>query len=161
MPPALRSEAVAPPGLTLPGMEVVNGMSGTDQEQHGRPMHVGAAAFGDLVRSVGTAARAAGLAVPAFRSPPRAPGANRTIRRLPGGAVVSVRIGARPSAAVACDLVDGVIAANALDERAAARVRAALLRAVVPAEPESVGPTPGGSPAVGYRRSVVPSARVA
>ena len=70
---------------------------------------VGAAAFGDLVRRIGAAARAAGLAVPAFRSPPRAPEATRTIRRLPAGAVVAVRIGARPEAAVAGDLVDGVI----------------------------------------------------
>lgn len=91
---------------------------------------VGAVAFGDLVRRVGTAARAAGLVVPAFRSPPRVPGAARSIRRLPGGAVVSVRIGARSESAVAVDLVDGVIAANRLDERTAARMRAALLRSV-------------------------------
>lgn len=96
---------------------------------------VGAVAFGDLVRRVGTAARAAGLAVPAFRSPPRVPGAARSIRRLPGGAVVSVRIGARSESAVAVDLVDGVIAANRLEERAAARMRAALLRAVDEIEP--------------------------
>jgi hypothetical protein len=118
--------------------DMVKTDQGTGQAQRGRPAHVGAAVFGDLVRQVGMAARAAGLAVPAFRSPPRAPGANRTIRRLPGGAVVSVRIGARPSSAVAGDLVDGVIAANALDERAAARVRAALLRAVDPGETDAV-----------------------
>lgn len=108
---------------------------------------VGAVAFGDLVRRVGTAARAAGLAVPAFRSPPRVPGAARSIRRLPGGTVVSVRIGARSEEAVAVDLVDGVIAANRLEERAAARMRAALLRAVDDAEQfeATAGASPGSS----------------
>ncbi|MFM8237313.1 MAG: hypothetical protein ACKOBG_06105, partial [Actinomycetota bacterium] len=84
---------------------------------------VGAAAFGDLVRRVGAASRAAGLAVPAFRSPPRLAGAVRSIRYLPAGAVVSVRIGDRPASAVTADLVDGVIAANRIDERQVARMR--------------------------------------
>ena len=47
-------------------------------------------------RRLGAAARAAGLVVPAFRCPPRVAGVVRTIRRYPGGAVVSVRLRDRP-----------------------------------------------------------------
>src|SRR3954471_20968869 len=54
--------------------------------------------FADVARRLGAATHAAGLAVPAFRCPPRAPGALRTIRRYPGGAVVSVRLRDRPFA---------------------------------------------------------------
>ena len=46
--------------------------------------------FAHAARRLGAAARAAGLTVPAFRSPPRRSGAPRTIRRLPGGPVVAV-----------------------------------------------------------------------
>ena len=46
--------------------------------------------FADAAKRLGAATRAAGLTVPAFRCPPRVPGARRTVRRYPGGAVVSV-----------------------------------------------------------------------
>ena len=39
--------------------------------------------FADAARRLGAAAHEAGLQVPAFRSPPRVPGAARTIRRYP------------------------------------------------------------------------------
>ena len=68
--------------------------------------------FADAARRLGAAAHEAGLHVPAFRSPPRVPGAARTIRRYPGGAVVSVRLRGRPFAEVVADMVDGVLAAN-------------------------------------------------
>ena len=72
--------------------------------------------FADVARRLGAATHEAGLAVPAFRCPPRAPGARRTIRRYPGGAVVSVRLRDRPFAEVVTDMVDGVLAANRVPE---------------------------------------------
>jgi hypothetical protein len=88
------------------------------------------ATFADVARRLAVASRAAGLAVPAFRSPPRRPGALRTIRRLPGGAVVSVRVRDRALPDVAADMVEGVVVANRLTGEAAARVRDALLAAL-------------------------------
>jgi hypothetical protein len=86
--------------------------------------------FAELARRIGAAARAAGLVVPAFRSPPRRPGVPRTIRRLPGGPVVAVRLRSRPIAEVVSDMVDGVLVANGLRGDAATRVRATLLQAI-------------------------------
>jgi hypothetical protein len=83
--------------------------------------------FADAARSVGEAARALDLAVPAFRSPPAVPGALRTLRRLPEGpCVVAVRASGRPFDDVVADLIEGVLAANNLYGSAAAPVRAAL-----------------------------------
>lgn len=92
--------------------------------------------FADTARSLGAAARAAGLVVPAFRAPPRVAGAARTLRRYPGGAVVSVRLD-RPFEEVRADMVEGVVVANRLDGEAALRFRTALLDAVG-------APTPDG-----------------
>jgi hypothetical protein len=86
--------------------------------------------FAELARLIGAAARAAGLVVPVFRTPPRRSGISRTIRRLPGGPVVAVRLRSRPIADVVADMVEGVIVANALASDGAARVRATLLQAV-------------------------------
>src|SRR6476660_1509596 len=93
--------------------------------------------FADVARRLGAATHEAGLAVPAFRCPPRAPGARRTIRRYPGGAVVSVRLRDRPFAEVVTDMVDGVLAANRVPEADAARLRA-LLHAALAGDPEAV-----------------------
>ena len=82
--------------------------------------------FADVARRLGAAAHEAGLSVPAFRSPPRVPGAARTIRRYPAGAVVSVRMRERPFADVVTDMVDGVLAANRVPPSDAPRVRARL-----------------------------------
>jgi hypothetical protein len=87
--------------------------------------------FAEVARRLGAAARAAGLVVPAFRSPPRHPRALRTLRRLPGGPVVAVRVQGRALPEVLADMVEGVIVANALSAEAAANVRVALLDAVV------------------------------
>jgi hypothetical protein len=57
-------------------------------------------------------------------------GANRTIRRYPGGAVVSVRLRGRPFEAATADMVDGVLAANRVAEPDASRLRAALTSAL-------------------------------
>ena len=91
--------------------------------------------FAHAVRRLGAAARAAGLTVPAFRSPPRRPGAPRTIRRLPGGPVVSVVLRDRAFADVLADMVEGIVIANQLREPAATRVRRTLLDAVTNPEP--------------------------
>jgi hypothetical protein len=86
--------------------------------------------FADAARRLGAAAHEAGLSVPAFRSPPRVPGAARTIRRYPAGAVVSVQLRARPFAEVVADMVDGVLAANRVPVADAPRVRARLVGAL-------------------------------
>ena len=86
--------------------------------------------FADIARRLGAATRAAGLVVPAFRTPPRRPGAPRTIRRLPGGPVIAVRLRSRPTAEVVADMIEGVIVANGLATDVAGRVRATLLQAV-------------------------------
>jgi hypothetical protein len=93
--------------------------------------------FADAARRLGGAAHAAGLAVPAFRCPPRLAGATRTIRRYPGGTVVSVRLRGRPFEAVLSDMVEGVLVANRVATADAVRLRAALedaLREEVPAQ---------------------------
>ena len=82
--------------------------------------------FADAARRLGAAAHEAGLSVPAFRSPPRVPGAARTIRRYPAGAVVSVRLRGRPYTEVVADMVDGVLAANRVPPADAPRVRTRL-----------------------------------
>jgi hypothetical protein len=92
--------------------------------------------FADVARRLGAATHEAGLSVPAFRSPPRVPGAERTIRRYPAGAVVSVRMRGRPFADVVTDMVDGVLAANRVAPTDAPRVRARLEAALdLPAPP--------------------------
>lgn len=83
--------------------------------------------FARAVRALGDAARAHGLVVPAFRSPPRVSGAQRTKRRRPdGGVTIAVRLRDRPWGAVVADLVEGVVVANGLEGAAADRVRTAL-----------------------------------
>ena len=99
------------------------------------------ARFAHAARRLGAAARAAGLTVPAFRSPPRRSGAPRTIRRLPGGPVVAVVMRDRPFADVLADMVEGVVIANRLQEPAAARVRTSLLEAVMPPNPVGEAPS--------------------
>ncbi len=75
--------------------------------------------FAHAARHLGAAARAAGLTVPAFRSPPRRPGAPRTIRRLPGGPVVAVVLRDRVFTDVLSDMVEGIVIANRLEGAAA------------------------------------------
>jgi hypothetical protein len=86
--------------------------------------------FADAARRLGAAAHAAGLDVPAFRCPPRIAGAARTIRRYPGGTVVSIRLRGRPFEAALDDMVEGVLVANRVEPRDAVRIRAALEDAV-------------------------------
>ncbi|CAN5761527.1 hypothetical protein BH23ACT2_BH23ACT2_01250 [soil metagenome] len=88
--------------------------------------------FAATVRTLGGAARARGLRVPGFRSPPKLPGAQRTMRRRrDGGATVSVVVKGRPYQAVIADLVEGIVVANDLTGAEATRVRTHLWEAVV------------------------------
>ena len=89
------------------------------------------AGFAELARRLGDRARALGLTVPGFRSPPRVGGTSRTLRRRDdGSAVVAVQVRGRSLDAVAADLVEGVLAANGLAGAEADRVRANLLVSV-------------------------------
>ena len=55
-----------------------------------------------------------GLDAPSFSSPPALPGADRTLRRVPGaGLRLAVRLRDRSFAEIREDLVAGVLAANA------------------------------------------------
>ncbi len=92
--------------------------------------------FAQTARALAAGARAAGLLVPAFRTPPKRTDAIRTIRKLPGGAVVAVRVRDRPRTEVAADMVEGVLVVNRLEGEAALRFRTALLEATgAPAAP--------------------------
>jgi hypothetical protein len=89
--------------------------------------------FADAVRVLTAAAAALGLVAPTFRSPPRRPGAVRTIRRLPRPgreAVVAVVVRDRPFADVVADMVEGVVVAHRLTGSEAVRVRTALTAAL-------------------------------
>ena len=99
--------------------------------------------FAAAARSLGVAARAAGLEVPAFRSPPRLPGANRSIRRFPGGAIVAVRVRGRSLAPVLEDMVEGVLVANRVRGEARPRLRLALLAAALGDAVPGPAPSPG------------------
>jgi hypothetical protein len=87
--------------------------------------------FASAVRALGDAARIAGWVAPAFRSPPRLAGVDRTLRRrVDGGTTVAVRLRERPWPAVVADMIDGMVVANGLTSRDAAEARQVLWRAV-------------------------------
>lgn len=87
--------------------------------------------FAETARRLSEAARQSGHDAPGFRSPPRAPGCRRSIRRRRSGeAVIAVQVKDRPSVAVLADMVDGVVAANRLVGRPAADLRDHLWDAV-------------------------------
>ena len=87
--------------------------------------------FARALQTLAAAARARGLSVPGFRSPPRLSGVQRSIKRWSGGATVAVVVRDRPWAAVLADLVEGVVAANGLEGAAADTARSALWEALV------------------------------
>lgn len=103
---------------------------------------VSAVEFSEAVRAVSTLARGEGLSVPVYRSPPRVAGLDRTIRRRGrASAVVSIRLGGRPLAAVRSDVIDAVVAANDLDPAPADRFRRAAWDALESALPRGRRPT--------------------
>jgi hypothetical protein len=78
-------------------------------------MEATALRFARAARAMAPPVRSRGLLVPGFRSPPRLPDADRSLRWRPGGSVtVSVRIRGRPWLAVLSDMVEGVVAGNRL-----------------------------------------------
>ncbi len=90
-----------------------------------------AIAFAEVVRSVTAVARKRRLQVPVFRSPPRVPDADRTLRRRPDGqAVIAIRLTGRPFAAVQSDVIAGVVTVNGLDGQDAGRFRRAAWEAL-------------------------------
>lgn len=94
--------------------------------------------FATAVRILASAARQRGLVVPGFRSPPRIPGAERTVRRQPNGSsTVAVVVKGRPYQAVVADLIEGIVIANELDGTEATRVRTRLWEAVVHAQADA------------------------
>ena len=86
--------------------------------------------FAAAARSLAREARAMGLEVPGFRSPPRVPGVDRSVRRRPGAPpAVAVRFRGRDAHVVVADMVEGVVVANRLSGPAADNVRVRLLGA--------------------------------
>ena len=108
--------------------------------------------FAAAARALGHAARRAGLAVPGFRSPPRLPHVDRSLRRQPGGhAMVAIRLRGRPWIAVVSDMIEGVLVANGLAGAEADAMRRALwacleaealLPAPTPKRPRRAAPAP-------------------
>lgn len=94
--------------------------------------------FARAVQCLAQAARALGLLVPGFRSPPRLVGVQRSIKRWEGGATVAVAVRDRPWPAVQADLVEGIVVANSLTSPASDRARAELWLALEGAPPSEV-----------------------
>ena len=86
--------------------------------------------FVAVARRLGSAARSAGLTVPAFRSPPTVPGAVRTLRHFRDGAVIAVALRDRSFDDVIVDMVEGVVRVNRLDPERADDARRDLLGAL-------------------------------
>ena len=86
--------------------------------------------FAHAVRTLSESTRLQGLRVPMFRSPPRVPGALRTVRRTRRGTTVSVVVAGRPWTGVLADLIDGIVVVNGLEGAAAIRCRTALWSAL-------------------------------
>lgn len=91
--------------------------------------------FAAAARTLTREARRRGLVGPSFRCPPRLVGVDRSIRRRPDGAVVSIRLKERPRSAVIADMIEGVVATNNLRPPRADRLRTELWTAMEPAEP--------------------------
>lgn len=98
-------------------------------------MEASALQFATVARTLAGAAHRCGLDVPGFRSPPRRPGVDRSLRRRRDGqATVAVVVKGRPFQAVIADLIEGIVVANRLDGATATRVRTKLWEAVVAAQ---------------------------
>jgi len=113
--------------------------------------------FAAAARTLAEVARAAGLVVPGFRSPPRLDGVDRTLRRSadPSGiesVTVSVRIKGRPWVSVLADMIDGVIVANRLDGPTAGAARTVLWASVEADAMRGTEPRPSTVAAGGGRR---------
>lgn len=100
-------------------------------------MEATALQFTTAAKVLASACRRLGLVAPGYRSPPRQPGVDRTIRRSMdggGGAVVAVRVRRRPWPAVVADMIDGAVVANGLTPVQADVLRRSLWDAVTTAD---------------------------
>ena len=88
------------------------------------------AEFAVAARVLASQAHRHGLKPPGFRSPPRAIGVDRSLRRINDGVVVSVLLRGRPFVAVLGDMIEGVVVANRLVAREAEIVRTVLWASV-------------------------------
>lgn len=80
--------------------------------------------FAAVARRLGELARARGRTAPGFRSPPRLPGVNRSLRHeSDGSATISVKLRGRPAVAVMADMVEGLIKAVGADGADSVRLR--------------------------------------
>ena len=86
--------------------------------------------FASAARALTREARRRGLVGPSFRCPPRLVGIDRSIRRRPDGAVVSIRLKGRPRSAVMADMIEGVVVANGLRPPQSDRLRTELWTAL-------------------------------
>ncbi len=115
----------APPGRNLSATsgKIVVPPSHTDV----MPKTTSLLVFSRMAESVGLWARTKGMQVPNFQSPPRND-LMRSLRRHPSGSTtVLVRVRDRATSAVALDLVEGVVVANALVGSAADSARSEIL----------------------------------
>jgi hypothetical protein len=90
--------------------------------------------FSAVARALGDACGPLGLRTPAYRTPPKTRGADRTLTRLPdGGSVVAVRILVRGDTAVLTDMVEGTLAGNgrALDDEVGLELMQAAMAALI------------------------------
>lgn len=89
------------------------------------------AQFSSTVGLLAEEVRRTGLEMPGFRSPPRLPGVNRSIRRLPAGSsVVAVTLRGRSADDVVADMIEGIVACNHLEGPQAEMIRDRLYGAV-------------------------------
>jgi hypothetical protein len=95
--------------------------------------------FASAARALTREARRRGLVGPSFRCPPRLVGVDRSIRRRPDGAVVSIRLKGRPRTAVIADMIEGVVVANRLQPPRSDRLRTELWTAISALEARSTG----------------------
>ncbi len=102
--------------------------------------------FAAVARRLSETARQLGVQAPGFRSPPKAAGIRRSIRReTDGSATVSVALRGRPGIAVVGDMIDGIVSASGLVGVEAGAVRDDLWSAVaglLDDEIEARGPLP-------------------
>lgn len=127
MPPVSRRGS-SDAGPTGPGPTSVD-----RRDRDGAP-RAPATSFALTARLLGDEARRLGLVAPAFRSPPRVVGVDRTVTRRGDHVTVSVRSRDRPWPSVVADLIEGVVVANDLTIADAARTRNELWAAVTAAE---------------------------
>lgn len=119
-------------GDQVAGGEPAGSRRGSSPGGHGGGRRPTSLAFARSARTVAEASRSCGLVAPTFRSPPREPNRDRTIRwRLDGSAAVAVRLEGRPLVAVQADLIEGVLAANRLRGPEAETPRRVLWTALV------------------------------